>query len=104
MLTCKWKRTVKQSGIYKSRLVVRDFNMIFGVDYNETFAPVAKIVTLRIFLSLVASCCLHTGALDINTAFPNAPLTDTVWMEPPAKPIFSAWTAAIGYIIDANTA
>jgi hypothetical protein len=85
LLTCKWVRTVKQSGIYKSRLVGRGFNMIYGVYYNETFAPVAKMVTLRIFLSLVALYCLHTGALDIKTAFLNAPLTDTVWMEPPAN-------------------
>jgi hypothetical protein len=85
LLTCKWVRTVKQSGIYKSRLVGRGFKMIHGVDYNETFAPVAKMVTLRIFLSLVAIYSLHTGALDIKTAFLNAPLTDTVWMEPPAN-------------------
>lgn len=62
--------------------------MIQGVDYNETFAPVAKMVTLRIFLSLVAIYSLFTGSLDIKTAFLNAPMTDDVWMEPPSNLLF----------------
>jgi hypothetical protein len=55
LITSKWVRTIKNNGLYKSRLCGRGFNMIQGVDYNETFAPVAKMVTLRIFLTLVAS-------------------------------------------------
>ena len=78
--------------------------MIHGVDYNETFAPVAKMVTLRIFLSLVAVCSLHISALHIKTAFLNARLTSTGWMEPPANLFSSSWTVAIGYIADVNTA
>jgi hypothetical protein len=85
LMTCKWVRTIKQNGTYKSRIVGRGFNMIHGVDYNETFAPVAKMVTTRIFLTLVAIYSLFTGALDIKTAFLNAPLTDIVWMEPPSN-------------------
>ncbi len=91
LLTCKWVWTVKQSGIYKSRLVRRGFKMIYGVDYNETFVSVAKMVNLRIFLFLVAIYCLHTGVLDIKTAFLNAPLTDTVWIEPLANCLDSCY-------------
>ena len=58
--------------------------MIHGVDYNETFAPVAKIVTMRIFLTLVVMYNLFTGSLDVKTAFLNASLSD-VDMEPPSN-------------------
>ena len=88
LITSKWVRSVKNNGVYKSRLCGRGFNMIQGIDYNETFAPVAKMVTLRIFLSLVAIYSLFTGSLDIKTAFLNAPMTDDVWMEPPSNLLF----------------
>ena len=48
LVTSKWVRLIKTSGRHKSRICARGFNMIYGVDYNETFAPVAKIVTFRI--------------------------------------------------------
>ena len=57
--------------------------MIHGVDYTETFAPVTKIVTFRIILTLIALLSLYTGKLDIKTAFLNASLDETIWMEPP---------------------
>jgi hypothetical protein len=59
--------------------------MIFGVDYNETFAPVAKMVTLRILLTLVAIYSLSTGSLDVKTAFLNAPIKEDVWLKPPKE-------------------
>jgi hypothetical protein len=62
--------------------------MIHGVDYNETFSPVAKMVTLRIFLSLVAIYCLFTGCMDIKTAFLNASLSEDVYMEPPSNLLY----------------
>ena len=88
LITSKWVRTIKNSGLHKSRLVGRGFNMIQGVDYNETFAPVAKMVTTRIFLTLVAIYFLFTGSLDIKTAFLNAPMTEDVWMEPPSNLLY----------------
>ena len=62
--------------------------MIHGVDYNETFSPVAKMVTLRIFLSLVAIYSLFTGCMDIKTAFLNASLSEDVYMEPPSNLLY----------------
>lgn len=82
-MTSKWVRKIKSSGIYKSRLCGRGFDMIYGKDYNETFAPVAKMTTLRIFLTLVATESLFTGSMDIKTAFLNAPIKEDVWMDPP---------------------
>ena len=77
-ITSKWVRTIKADGRYKSRLCGRGFNMIQGVDYNETFAPVAKMVTFRVFLTIVAVKSLYTGSLDIKTAYLNAPIKEEV--------------------------
>ena len=82
-LTPKWVRMAKKDDTKKSRLVVRGFNMIHGVDYEETFSPVAKMVAFRIFLTFAAVYSLHTCALDVKTAFLNAEMEREVWMKPP---------------------
>ncbi|KAM2986068.1 hypothetical protein FF2_006394 [Malus domestica] len=56
---CKWVFTIKHKADgtidrYKARLVAKGFTQTFGVDYQETFAHVAKMNTIRVFLS---SCC-----------------------------------------------
>ena len=50
-----------------------------GVDYHETFAPVAKIVSLRILLTLIAIFSLYVGGLDCKIAFLNAVLNEVVY-------------------------
>jgi hypothetical protein len=57
--------------------------MIPGVDYHETFSPVAKLVTFRIFLTLAAVYDLELGSMDVKSAFLNAPLEEEVWVKPP---------------------
>jgi hypothetical protein len=81
-LSPKWIHLEKPDGTLKSRMCARGFNMVQGVDYDETFSPVAKIATYRIFLTLVASYSLHTVALDVKTAFLNADMEHEVWMMP----------------------
>ena len=54
---CKWVHTKKHRADgtlerYKSRLVARVFTQSYGVDYFETFAPVAKMETVRILILL----------------------------------------------------
>jgi hypothetical protein len=82
-MTSKWVRLVKSNNTYKSRLVCRGFNMIPGVDYDDTFSPVAKMVTFRIFLTFVALYNLETASLDVKTAFLNAKMEKEVEMLPP---------------------
>ncbi len=86
IMTLKWVYTVKTNGELKSRLVAREFKQIYGMDYHETFSPVAKLVTLRIVLSLAAAYDLELGCMDIKTAFLNAPIEpieEYAWVRPP---------------------
>jgi len=85
-VTLKWVHTIKSDGRRKSRLVARGFKQEYGVDYNETFAPVAKMSTIRLFLSLVGILQLYTFQMDVKTAFLNAPMHETVWVKPPMDP------------------
>lgn len=57
--------------------------MIKGIDYNETYAPVAKWSTIRLILSLAAVHNWHTRQLDYVLAFPQAPVERELYMEVP---------------------
>ena len=87
-LTTKWifKKKKKPDGTvrYKARLCVRGFKQRLGVDYSETYAPTAKWVTLRLFLTIAACKKMVTRQLDVKTAFLYAPLDEEVYITVPA--------------------
>ncbi len=91
ILTSKWvfkcKEILKADGKiskkYRARLVSRGFQQKEGIDYHETYAPVVKFTTLRMFLSLVAHLDLHCHQMDVKTAFLNGDLEQDVYMEQP---------------------
>nr|KYP55753.1 Retrovirus-related Pol polyprotein from transposon TNT 1-94 [Cajanus cajan] len=85
---CKWVFRVKENPDgtvqkYKAHLVAKGFNQQFGFDYNETFAPVIKPVTLRLILTLALTHHWPLQQLDINNAFLNGTLDEEVYMTQP---------------------
>ena len=70
---------------YKARLVAKGYSQRPGIDYEETFAPVAKETTLRVVLSFVAAQDLEMRQLDIKTAFLYGDLSEEIYLEQPER-------------------
>ncbi len=68
---------------YKARLVARGFTQTFRVDYNETFAPVVKFVSISCVLALAAIEDMEIHQMDIKIAFLNGDLEEEIYMEQP---------------------
>ena len=84
----KWIFRVKQNSNgsisrYKARLVAKGFLQAEGVDYQETFSLVVKAATIRIVLNLAVVHDWKLRQVDINNAFLNGELTETVSMPQP---------------------
>jgi len=68
---------------FKARLVVKGCSRIEGVDYEETFSPVLRIVSICLFLALVARLDLELFQMNAKTAFINENLEEKVYMDQP---------------------
>jgi len=84
----KWVFTLKYNGEgqidrYKARLVVKGCAQREGIDYQDTYAPVARLSSLRILLSIVNKLNLHIQQLDVKNAFLNGILKEDIYMLPP---------------------
>lgn len=69
---------------HKARLVVKGYSQRAGIDFKETFAPVARFETVRIFLALAAQRHWTVHQFDVKSAFLNGELNEEVYVEQPA--------------------
>ena len=87
-IECKWiyKKKTDADGnvtVFKARLVAKGFRQIQGVDYDETFSPVAMLKSVRILLVIAAYYDYEIWQMDVKTAFLNGMLTEDVYMTQP---------------------
>ena len=72
---------------YKARLTPQGCYQHFGIDYSDTYAPVARMATLRYVLALACLLRLQTSSCDFTNAFLNAELKEDVYVNaPPGTP------------------
>ncbi|GJY67435.1 retrotransposon protein, putative, ty1-copia subclass [Tanacetum coccineum] len=68
---------------FKARLVAKGFTQTYGVDYEETFSPVADIRAIRILIAIAAFYDYEIWQMDVKTAFLNGHLSEEVYMVQP---------------------
>ena len=68
---------------YKARLVVKGYAQVWGVDFSETFAPVARMDTIRMTLAMAAQQGWKVYQLDVKSAFLNGVLQEEIYVEQP---------------------
>src|SRR5947207_4626299 len=67
----------------KARLVARGFSQVYGIDYLDTYAPVAKLASIRILFAIAAAFDLEIHQMDVITAFLANTLHEEIYMEQP---------------------
>ncbi|KAE8188282.1 hypothetical protein CF336_g6216 [Tilletia laevis] len=88
LIGCRWVYKVKtdpegRAIRKKSRLVAQGYTQVEGVDYDETFAPVARLSALRMMVTLAVQFDLKLHGMDVKTAYLNGELDVDIYMKQP---------------------
>jgi hypothetical protein len=68
---------------YRARLVAQGFTQMYGVDFQDTFAPVARLSSIRAVIALAASEDWELHQMDVKSAYLNSPIDTAVYMRLP---------------------
>ncbi|GKD05089.1 retrovirus-related pol polyprotein from transposon TNT 1-94 [Tanacetum coccineum] len=83
-----WKNKMDENGIIiksKARLVAQGYNQQEGINYEETFAPVARLEAIRIFLAYAAYMGFMVYQIDVKSAFLNWKILEEVYQANPKE-------------------
>jgi hypothetical protein len=83
LVRCKWiykKKKVADKLVsrYKDQLVAKGFQQVHGIDYNETFAPVAKMDSNRFALAIATTRKWHVHHMDVKNSFIHGDLKEEI--------------------------
>jgi hypothetical protein len=83
----KWVYSVKtgpnSTEKFKARYVAKGYSQIHGIDYYDTFAPTARITSIRVLMQLIVQCGLIVHQMDVKTAYLNAPIDCEIYVDQP---------------------
>jgi hypothetical protein len=88
VVTSKWIYKIKHIADrsiekHKARFVARGFSQVEGIDYEETFAHVARYTSIRAIISLVGSMGWKLHQMDVKTTFLNGEIEEEIYIEQP---------------------
>ena len=80
---CQWVFVAKSNGCKKARLVAKGFTQVYGIDFKETFSPVAWFETIWILLALAALEEWDIESLNVKTTYLYGKLDEEIYMDQP---------------------
>ena len=85
-VTSKWIYKIKHAADgsidkYKARFVARGFSQLEWINYEETFAPIARYTMIQSLVSLAAWMGWNIHQMDVKTAFLNGTIDEEVYIE-----------------------
>jgi hypothetical protein len=86
IVRCRWvyrTKSIEDGKIskYKARLVTKGFQQVHGIDYDDTFTPVAKMDSIQLALSIAEAKGWEVQEMDMNNAFLHGDIFEEIYME-----------------------